>query len=100
VEALQELRFAANASGVEQQTLDMALQRFTRRAAEAAQGTGEEGLVNRVRLFCTLDDPRTGGYRFDYSPFIGMVIRSPRWPLRCLPAPPHQSTLSATNGPN
>src|ERR687898_320088 len=41
VEALQELRFAAKASGVEQQTLDMALQRFTRRTAEAAQGTGE-----------------------------------------------------------
>src|ERR687891_520446 len=41
VEALQELRFAAKASGVEQQTLDMALQRFPRRAAEAAQGTGE-----------------------------------------------------------
>ncbi len=41
VEALQELRFAAKASGVEQQTLYMALQRFTRRAAEAAQGTGE-----------------------------------------------------------
>jgi lambda family phage tail tape measure protein len=41
VEALQELRFAAKASGVEQQTLDMALQRFTRRAAEAAHGTGE-----------------------------------------------------------
>ena len=41
VEALLELRFAAKASGVEQQTLDMALQRFTRRAAEAAQGTGE-----------------------------------------------------------
>jgi hypothetical protein len=40
-EALQELRFAAKASGVEQQTLDLALQRFTRRAAEAAQGTGE-----------------------------------------------------------
>ena len=39
--ALQELRFAAKASGIEQQTLDMALQRFTRRAAEAAQGTGE-----------------------------------------------------------
>ena len=33
VEALQELRFAAKASGVEQQTLDSALQRFTRRAA-------------------------------------------------------------------
>src|ERR687892_1662742 len=41
VEALQELRFAAKASGVEQQTLDMALQRFTRRVAEAANGTGE-----------------------------------------------------------
>jgi lambda family phage tail tape measure protein len=41
VEALQELRFAAIASGIEQQTLDMALQRFTRRTAEAAQGTGE-----------------------------------------------------------
>jgi hypothetical protein len=27
--------------GVEQQTLEMALQRFTRRAAEAAEGTGE-----------------------------------------------------------
>jgi hypothetical protein len=41
VEALQELRFAAKGSGVEQQTLDMALHRFTRRAAEATQGTGE-----------------------------------------------------------
>jgi hypothetical protein len=41
VEALQELRFAAKASGIEQQTLDMALPRFTRRAAEAAQGIGE-----------------------------------------------------------
>ena len=38
---VEALRFAAKASGVEQQTLDMALQRFTRRAAEAAQGTGE-----------------------------------------------------------
>jgi hypothetical protein len=37
VEALQELRFAAKASGVEQQTLDMALQRFTRGAAEATR---------------------------------------------------------------
>lgn len=41
VEALQELRFAAKRAGVEQNTLDMALQRFTRRAAEAANGTGE-----------------------------------------------------------
>jgi len=41
VEALQELRFAAQLAGVEQQTLDMGLQRFTRRVAEAARGTGE-----------------------------------------------------------
>src|SRR5919108_452380 len=41
VEALQELRFAASLAGVEQQTLDMALQRFVRRVAEAANGTGE-----------------------------------------------------------
>jgi hypothetical protein len=41
VAALQELRFAASLAGVEQQTLDMALQRFARRVAEAANGTGE-----------------------------------------------------------
>jgi hypothetical protein len=41
VEALQELRYAASLAGVEQQTLDMALQRFVRRIAEAANGTGE-----------------------------------------------------------
>ena len=40
-EALQELRHAASLAGVEQQTLDMALQRFVRRVAEAANGTGE-----------------------------------------------------------
>lgn len=40
-EALQELRFAAELAGVAQNTTDMALQRFGRRAAEAAQGTGE-----------------------------------------------------------
>jgi hypothetical protein len=40
-EALQELRFAAKRSGVEVNTFDMGLQRFTRRAAEAAAGTGE-----------------------------------------------------------
>ena len=39
--ALQELRYAAQLAGIEQTTLDMALQRFTRRAAEAAKGTGE-----------------------------------------------------------
>jgi protein SCO1/2 len=36
--------------------------------------TSLEGLANRVRLFCTLYDPRTGAYRFDYSPFITIAI--------------------------
>lgn len=40
-DALQEFRFAAEKTGVSQRTADLALQRFTRRAAEAAQGTGE-----------------------------------------------------------
>lgn len=39
--ALQELRFAAEQSGVATNTLDMALQRFSRRVGEAAQGSGE-----------------------------------------------------------
>lgn len=37
---LQSLRFAAEQSGVATSTFDMALQRFTRRTAEAAGGTG------------------------------------------------------------
>ncbi len=41
VKELQRLRYAAELSGVSTQTFDMALQRFTRRAAEAASGTGE-----------------------------------------------------------
>ena len=40
-EALSKLQYAAQITGVEQNTLNMALQRFTRRAAEAAKGTGE-----------------------------------------------------------
>jgi len=40
-EALSALQYAGKISGVEVQTLNMALQRFQRRAAEAAQGTGE-----------------------------------------------------------
>ncbi len=32
------------------------------------------GLTNRVRLFCTVYDPATDRYRFDYSLFLGMVI--------------------------
>ncbi|MGF1451795.1 MAG: hypothetical protein ACFB21_06955 [Opitutales bacterium] len=38
---LQEFRFAAGQTGVEARTADMALQRFSRRFAEAADGGGE-----------------------------------------------------------
>lgn len=38
---LQEWRYAAERNRVAANTLDMAVQRFTRRTAEAAQGTGE-----------------------------------------------------------
>lgn len=41
IEALQELRFAAEETGVATNTLDMAMQRLTRRLGEAAQGKGE-----------------------------------------------------------
>lgn len=41
VEALQELRYAAQQNGVEQRALDIGLQRFSRRLGEAAQGQGE-----------------------------------------------------------
>jgi hypothetical protein len=40
-EDLASLRFAAEQTGVSTDTLDMALQRMTRRVAEAANGTGE-----------------------------------------------------------
>lgn len=40
-EELAAIRFAGEQTGVAIATMDMALQRFTRRAAEAAQGTGE-----------------------------------------------------------
>lgn len=46
-EHLQELRFAADQNGSSARTLDMALQRFSRRVAEAAQGSGE--LVEDLR---------------------------------------------------
>jgi protein SCO1/2 len=36
--------------------------------------TSVEGLVNRVRLFCTIYDPSSGRYTIDYSLFIGMFI--------------------------
>lgn len=40
-EALQTLRYQGELTGVSIDTTDMALQRMTRRVAEAAQGTGE-----------------------------------------------------------
>ncbi|MDP6707640.1 MAG: SCO family protein [Alphaproteobacteria bacterium] len=36
--------------------------------------TSVEGLINRLKLFCTLYDPAAGRYRFDYSVFIGAGI--------------------------
>jgi len=40
----------------------------------ASSWTSLDGLLNRVRLFCTLYDPRTERYRFDYSVLIGAAI--------------------------
>ena len=36
--------------------------------------TSIDGLINRVRLFCTIYDPTSGRYRFDYSPFIAIAV--------------------------
>jgi protein SCO1/2 len=36
--------------------------------------TSVDGLINRLKLFCTLYDPAAGRYRFDYSVFIGAGI--------------------------
>ena len=35
-----------------------------------------EGLVNRVKLFCTIYDPASGRYRFDYSLIVNIVAGS------------------------
>jgi protein SCO1/2 len=32
------------------------------------------GLLNRIKLFCTVYDPNTGRYKFDYSLFVGMGV--------------------------
>jgi protein SCO1/2 len=32
------------------------------------------GLLNRIKLFCTVYDPNTGRYRFDYSLFVGIGV--------------------------
>ncbi len=50
-EALGALRYAADLTGVATQTMDMALQRFTRRTAEAAAGTGEaKGAIKELGI--------------------------------------------------
>ena len=38
--------------------------------------TSLDGLINRVRLFCTLYDPSSERYRFDYSIFIALTVGS------------------------
>ena len=45
VEALQGLQYAADVSGVSVSTLNLSLQRMTRRVSEAAQGTGEAAMA-------------------------------------------------------
>jgi hypothetical protein len=50
-EALGGLRYAAQITGVATNTMDMALQRFTRRTAEAAKGTGEaKGAIKELGI--------------------------------------------------
>ena len=50
-EALGGLRYAAQIAGIETRTMDMALQRFTRRTAEAAMGTGEaKGAIKELGI--------------------------------------------------
>ena len=50
-EALGALRHAADLTGVSTTTMDMALQRFTRRTAEAAQGMGEaKGAIRELGI--------------------------------------------------
>ena len=50
-EALSALRYAADVTGVATTTMDMALQRFTRRTAEAAKGTGEaKGAIKELGI--------------------------------------------------
>ncbi len=50
-EALSGLRYAADLTGVSTQTMDMAMQRFARRTAEAAQGTGEaKGAIKELGI--------------------------------------------------
>lgn len=38
------------------------------------ESTVVDGWINNIRLFCTLYDPLSGRYKFDYSIFIGLVV--------------------------
>lgn len=59
-ELLQEMRFAAERTGVAQTALDMGLQRFTRRLAEAAKGSGElKGVLEQYNIAATNADGTT-----------------------------------------
>jgi len=50
-EALSALQFAGKLTGVEVNTMNMALQRFSRRASEAASGTGEaKGAIRELGI--------------------------------------------------
>lgn len=50
-DALAKMRYAADLTGVSATTMDMALQRFTRRTAEAAKGTGEaKGALRELNI--------------------------------------------------
>ena len=49
--SLSKLQFAAEQTGVSTETMSMAMQRFTRRAAEAAKGTGEaKGALKELNI--------------------------------------------------
>jgi len=44
------------------------------RGGEALAAVSFDGLIERVRLFCTIYNASTGRYRFDYSIFIALTI--------------------------
>jgi len=39
-----------------------------------SESTMVEGWINNIRLFCTIYDPHSGRYEFDYSIFIGIIL--------------------------
>lgn len=41
---------------------------------EGASRTSLEGILDRVRLFCTIYDPKQDRYRFDYSLFLSIFL--------------------------